>query len=219
MFNQFYHFISRRAMASGCRNRRGLGAIARAVRFRLAADAAFPVRRLDSLFNRAARGRECSAIAGANCDTHWGNTECRWGLTFRFESTMRPRYAVKQSTASTSILRGPRAFPATKRSGVTVLEVLFATGIAVFGMVGIASLLAVAGRQASDANNWSEAQAAAQNALSDFVVRGYANSARWATFSDQIAATFPVRFKSYKLLGTPMGLAACLLYTSPSPRD
>ncbi|MEZ6151531.1 MAG: hypothetical protein R3C09_15555 [Pirellulaceae bacterium] len=48
---------------------------------------------------------------------------------------MRPRCTVKQSLASTAIPRGPRAFPATIRRGVTVLEVLFATGIAVFGMV------------------------------------------------------------------------------------
>lgn len=92
---------------------------------------------------------------------------------------------------------------APKRCGVTVLEVLFATGIAVFGMVGIASLLAVAGRQASDANNWSEGQAAAQNALSDFVVRSYANSALWMTFNDQSnSASFPAHFVNYKSMGT-----------------
>ncbi len=88
------------------------------------------------------------------------------------------------------------------RPGVTVLEVLFATGIAVFGMVGIASLLAVGGRQASDANNWSEGQAAAQNALSDFVVRDYNNSAYWSTFNDQITGTLPAHFVNYRSMGT-----------------
>ncbi|MCA9182161.1 MAG: hypothetical protein KDA51_11935, partial [Planctomycetales bacterium] len=169
--------------------------------------AALPVRRLDSLFNRAAGRRGCSAItgAGANYDTHGGSHECRRGLPFLAEFTMRPRCAVKQSIASTAIPRGPRAFPAIHRGGVTVLEVLFATGIAVFGMVGIASLLAVAGRQASDANNWSEGQAAAQNALSDFVVRGYTNTAWWFVFNDLNPVSFPAQFENYSGAARPRG--------------
>ena len=112
--------------------------------------------------------------------------------------------------------RTPHAFPRARRPeqpiaqaadirtparrGVTILEVLFASGIAVFGLVGIASLIAVAGRQASDANNWSEGQAAAQNALSDFVVRGYADSTAWLTFDDLITDSFPNHFKNYKTM-------------------
>ncbi len=71
------------------------------------------------------------------------------------------------------------------RAGVTIIEVLFASGIAVFGLVGIASLLAVGGRQASDANGWSEGQTAAQFALSDFSVRGYDHSVNWRFYNDQ----------------------------------
>ncbi|MCC7336126.1 MAG: hypothetical protein IT422_13580 [Pirellulaceae bacterium] len=208
MFNQLYEYFSRHALASGCRNQGVASAVARDLEFRLASAAVFPVRRLDSLFNRAARRREGSAITGENCNTHWGDHECHRGLTFQSESSMRPRCAVKQSIASTAIPRGPRAFPATKRGGVTVLEVLFATGIAVFGMVGVASLLAVAGRQASDANNWSEGQAAAQNALSDFVVRGYTNSAWWFVFNDLNAVSFPAQFENYSGAARPRGTSS-----------
>ena len=45
------------------------------------------------------------------------------------------------------------------RSGVTILEVLFAIGIAIIGLLGIASILPLAGRQASDSNRAAEAQA------------------------------------------------------------
>lgn len=90
------------------------------------------------------------------------------------------------------------------RAGVTFLEVLFASGIAVFGLVGIASLIAVGGRQASDANSWSEGQSAARYALSDFVVRGYNNSASWAFFDDQMnGATLASHFP-YTTIPTPL---------------
>jgi Tfp pilus assembly protein PilV len=45
------------------------------------------------------------------------------------------------------------------RRGVTVLEVLFATGIAIFGLLGIYSLLPLAARQANEANEATEGQA------------------------------------------------------------
>ncbi len=142
MFNLLYHFISRHALASGCRKQKKPSANA----LGLIGD------------NSEARHIE-----------HLGAVFCT-----------------------------------VARRGVTVLEVLFATGIAVFGMVGIASLLAVGGRQASDANNWSEGQAAAQNALSDFVVRGYGNSALWSAFNDQATGSLSNHFIPFNSVLSPL---------------
>jgi Tfp pilus assembly protein PilV len=75
------------------------------------------------------------------------------------------------------------------KSGVTVIEVLFATGIVIFGLIGIASLISVAGRQASQANEVAEAQALARRWYSEFVARGYNNSALWRWYNDQGGAS------------------------------
>ncbi len=82
------------------------------------------------------------------------------------------------------------------RNGVTVIEVLFATGIAIFGLVGIASLISVAGRQASDANKSTEGQAAGQIAYSEFVTRGMNDSSRWRWYNDQLTSARFVNFDS-----------------------
>lgn len=117
---------------------------------------------------------------------------------------LNQQYSWKTALNRTGSFGGLASVRTPARRGVTVLEVLFASGIAVFGLVGIASLIAVAGRQASDANSWSEGQSAAQYALSDFVVRGYNNSATWTAFNDQLAGPFPTHFSPYKSIGASL---------------
>lgn len=73
------------------------------------------------------------------------------------------------------------------RRGVTVIEVLFSMGIALAGLVGIASLLLLAGRQASDSNRSMEAQAFAHKWYADFVTRGMNNSTQWYWCDDSTA--------------------------------
>jgi Tfp pilus assembly protein PilV len=73
-----------------------------------------------------------------------------------------------------------------RRRGVTLLEVMFATGIAIFGLVGVASLLAVAGRNASSANQSSEGQSYGRFWYHDFMTRGYNERAAWRWFNDQL---------------------------------
>ncbi len=70
------------------------------------------------------------------------------------------------------------------RRGVTVLEVMFATGIAIAGMLGIGSLLLVAGRQASESNRSLESQTLAQDWYNEFVTRGMDNPASWVWLQD-----------------------------------
>ncbi len=68
---------------------------------------------------------------------------------------------------------------------MTVIEVLFAAGIAVFGLIGIASLISVAGRQASQSNSVSQSQSYAVAWYADFVARGFNESSRWRWYDDQ----------------------------------
>lgn len=84
-----------------------------------------------------------------------------------------------------------------KRDAITVIEVLFAAGIAVFGLIGIASLISVAGRQASQSNAVSQSQAYANAWYADFVARGFNDSTRWRWYDDQA--------KVYKNFGTLPG--------------
>ncbi|RMF43379.1 MAG: hypothetical protein D6753_05310 [Planctomycetota bacterium] len=72
------------------------------------------------------------------------------------------------------------------RRGVSVLEVLFATGIAVAGMLGIASLLLMAGRDASVANRATESQALARAWSAEFLTRGLHHPNRWIWYQDYV---------------------------------
>ncbi len=87
----------------------------------------------------------------------------------------------------------------TYRDAVTVIEVLFASGIAIFGLIGIASLISVAGKQASQSNGSTISQALANQWFGDFVVRGFNRSTNWRVFNDQInpAPTLDSRFISF----------------------
>ena len=94
-------------------------------------------------------------------------------------------------------------FQFNKNAGVTVIEVLFAAGIAVFGLIGIASLIGVAGRQASQANEVAEAQALSNSWYADFVTRGFNDSSQWRWFNDQLGGAFAAKFVAYSASGTP----------------
>lgn len=58
-----------------------------------------------------------------------------------------------------------------KRSGVTILEVLFAIGIVTIGILGTMATLVVAGRQAADAVSMDGADRVGRNAIREFQVR------------------------------------------------
>ncbi|MEZ6138208.1 MAG: hypothetical protein R3C53_25265 [Pirellulaceae bacterium] len=70
------------------------------------------------------------------------------------------------------------------RRGVTLVEVLFAIGIVIIGLFGIASLLPLAARNAEVANESNEGQAYAQRYYAEFVTRGLNDSSKWAWFND-----------------------------------
>ena len=93
-------------------------------------------------------------------------------------------FQTKNEQQLTCRLRSAADCLGAPRRGVTVLEVLFATGIAVSGMLGIASLLLMAGRNASQANRASESQALSQDWYNEFLTRGVNRPENWVWYQD-----------------------------------
>ncbi len=90
------------------------------------------------------------------------------------------------------------------RRGISVIEVLFAMGVAVIGLLGIASLIPMAGKNAADSIQMSEAQALAQDWYSELTARGMHVSGNWImrrdfptagylNFDKQLGTTIPGR--------------------------
>ncbi|QDV64479.1 type IV pilus modification PilV family protein [Crateriforma conspicua] len=65
------------------------------------------------------------------------------------------------------------------RHGVTLVEVAFAMGIILIGLVGLVSILPIAGRQAKDAVSLNNATSLANAALAEFQARNYGQPGRW----------------------------------------
>lgn len=72
----------------------------------------------------------------------------------------------------------------TNRTGITILEVMFAMGVAIIGLLGIASLLPLAARNASESARASEGQALAHTWYDELLVRGIDRPANWQFFQD-----------------------------------
>lgn len=70
------------------------------------------------------------------------------------------------------------------RSGVTILEVLFAIGVVIVGLLGIASILPVAGHQASESARAAESQALAQDWYAEIFTRQLHHSSSWIYYND-----------------------------------
>lgn len=90
------------------------------------------------------------------------------------------------------------------RLGLSVIEVLFAMGVAVIGLLGIASLIPLSSKNAADSLHMSESQALANDWYSEFTARGLNDSTNWIFFQDfgtpglghfskQLGATLPAR--------------------------
>jgi len=77
-----------------------------------------------------------------------------------------------------------RRRPGSLRRGITVIEVLFAMGIALMGLAGIASLLLLGGRQAGDSSRAAEGQALAQDWYGEFTARELNDSRKWIWWDD-----------------------------------
>lgn len=88
------------------------------------------------------------------------------------------------------------------RAGITILEVMFAMGVAIIGLLGIASLLPLAARNASESARASEGQALAHTWYDELIVRGIDRRANWQYFLDFKDGTTNPGFYSYSTLTT-----------------
>ncbi len=116
-------------------------------------------------------------------------------------------------TRCSTILRLDHAMQIVRdrhRTGVTILEVLFAIAIVIVGILGIASILPLAGRQAGDSNRASIAQALGESWYREFMTRGMYHTGSWQRYQDRLPFGFQPVFKSASI---PVG--ALLSKTSP----
>jgi hypothetical protein len=72
----------------------------------------------------------------------------------------------------------------TRRSGITILEVLFATVVAVVGILGIASILPLAARNARESNSYNFVQNAAPGWFQEISTRGLNSYGSWRALDD-----------------------------------
>ncbi|MCR9292220.1 MAG: hypothetical protein NXI32_05840, partial [bacterium] len=70
------------------------------------------------------------------------------------------------------ILTRPRDMCRLRRAGATVLEVMFAIFVVIVGLMGIASLIPLAARNAEQSNAYNQSLAQGQIWLNDFLARG-----------------------------------------------
>ena len=74
--------------------------------------------------------------------------------------------------------------PTRQRFGISVIEVLFAMGVVVIGLVGIASLLPLAGKNAAESIHFADAQALSNDWYGEFSTRGLNFSSEWIMYRD-----------------------------------
>lgn len=89
-----------------------------------------------------------------------------------------------------------------RKTGVTLLEVLFAIGIVSVGILGVLATLVIAGKQAADGVRMDGADRLGRNAIREFEVRGFNR----ATGTRGTWAAVPVNGRSYCL--DPLYVAA-----------
>ena len=70
------------------------------------------------------------------------------------------------------------------RTAITLIEVLFAMLVAVVGLMGIASLLPLAARNARESNGFNFVQGAGQGWYQEFTARGLNEYGAWRALQD-----------------------------------
>ena len=74
---------------------------------------------------------------------------------------------------------------AKTRNAITLIEVLFAMLVAVVGLMGIASLLPLAARNARESNSFNFVQGAGQSWYQEFSARGLNDYGAWRARSEE----------------------------------
>ena len=87
----------------------------------------------------------------------------------------------------------------TNRNGITLVEVIFAIGVALIGLVGLVSVLPIAGRRAQSAVNLNEGAALANNVFDELRARGALERAAWRVRADFDSSTTRARTRNMTL--------------------
>ena len=87
----------------------------------------------------------------------------------------------------------------TNRNGITLVEVIFAIGVALIGLVGLVSVLPIAGRRAQSAINLNEGAALANNVFDELRARGALERAAWRVRADFDSSTTRARTRNMTL--------------------
>lgn len=87
---------------------------------------------------------------------------------------------------------------AKTRNAITLIEVLFAMLVAVVGLMGIASLLPLAARNARESNSFNFVQGAGQSWYQEFSARGLNDYGAWRALQDYQVGTSNPQFFSMK---------------------
>jgi hypothetical protein len=85
--------------------------------------------------------------------------------------------------ASDSFRRGVGA-----RRGASIIEVMFAVGVLLFGLIGMAALIPAAGKLARNSIDFDRGAAIGQTVSAEFEARGYGTVSRWMMVSDAAAS-------------------------------
>ncbi|QDS87573.1 hypothetical protein EC9_17520 [Rosistilla ulvae] len=104
------------------------------------------------------------------------------------------------------------------RNGATIIEVIFAIGVLLFGLLGIASMIPVAGRMARSSMNLDRGTTLASRVATQFSAFGFNSEGRWQALNDNNATgTFnPVSAGSRGVCLDPLLLAHPEVIVPPS---
>ncbi|WP_417732943.1 type IV pilus modification PilV family protein [Rosistilla oblonga] len=104
------------------------------------------------------------------------------------------------------------------RNGATIIEVIFAIGVLLFGLLGIASMIPVAGRMARSSMNLDRSTTLASRVATQFEAFGFNSTSRWQALDDSGASgSFaPVSAGSVGICLDPLMLARPEVVVPPS---
>ena len=103
-----------------------------------------------------------------------------------------------------------RPFHPPQRHAITLVEVIFAIGVILIGLVGLASVLPVAGRRAQDAIDLNEASALASAVFDELKAKGALERSAWVVRLDAPVGAFAAGQTPPVLAAFPNATSWCL---------
>lgn len=108
-----------------------------------------------------------------------------------------------------------------RRPGLTLIEILISIGVVAIGLLGVAILLPVAGRQALDGEIADQAALVGRNAFHEFLIRGMSRPEYWdmtTVPSTPTAVCIDPRFRLFTTAATTLPYSPAGTFASSMPR-